>query len=163
MPVAAIEALVELLGASHSSTVFETMDLVKAQSEKLRAAVTNPIPLSPSLISPLVPWRFCLLLPPASRSHPRKHPIFGKVATGGTSQCDTGASEPVVECMHAAQRSEARRRESGRDVRMHRLSGRMHQGCSHERVKGGRGKSRTMLAWELRNPGMGGFKGGPLG
>ncbi|KAI1639883.1 translation initiation factor-like protein eif-2b subunit alpha [Biscogniauxia mediterranea] len=46
MPVAAIEALIEALGASSASTVFETMDLVKAQSERLRDSVRNPIALS---------------------------------------------------------------------------------------------------------------------
>ncbi|KAJ1333334.1 translation initiation factor eIF-2B subunit alpha [Microdochium nivale] len=46
MPVAAIEALIEALGHSRSSTVFETMDLVKTQSAKLLASITNPIPLS---------------------------------------------------------------------------------------------------------------------
>ncbi|KAH7031317.1 translation initiation factor-like protein eif-2b subunit alpha [Microdochium trichocladiopsis] len=46
MPVAAIEALIETLGHSRSSTVFETMDLVKTQSAKLLASVANPIPLS---------------------------------------------------------------------------------------------------------------------
>jgi len=46
MPVAAIEALIEALGHSRSSTVFETMDLVKTQSAKLLASVANPIPLS---------------------------------------------------------------------------------------------------------------------
>ncbi|KAI0478800.1 translation initiation factor-like protein eif-2b subunit alpha [Xylariaceae sp. FL0804] len=46
MPVAAIEALIEALGASSATTVFETMELVKTQSEALRAAVPNPVPLS---------------------------------------------------------------------------------------------------------------------
>ncbi|KAI0020582.1 translation initiation factor-like protein eif-2b subunit alpha [Xylariomycetidae sp. FL0641] len=46
MPVAAIEALIEALGASSANTVFETMDLVKTQSERLRASVRNPIALS---------------------------------------------------------------------------------------------------------------------
>ncbi|CAJ2513788.1 Uu.00g019070.m01.CDS01 [Anthostomella pinea] len=46
MPVAAIEALIEALGASSAMTVFETMDLVKTQSEKLRAAFANPVALS---------------------------------------------------------------------------------------------------------------------
>ncbi|KXJ86111.1 translation initiation factor-like protein eif-2b subunit alpha [Microdochium bolleyi] len=46
MPVAAIEALIEALGHSRSSTVFETMDLVKTQSAKLLASIANPIPLS---------------------------------------------------------------------------------------------------------------------
>lgn len=46
MPIAAIEALIALLGRTPSSTVFETMDLVMSQAEVLRAAVANPIPLS---------------------------------------------------------------------------------------------------------------------
>ncbi|KAI8624489.1 nagb/rpia/CoA transferase-like protein [Xylariaceae sp. FL1651] len=45
MPVAAIEALIEALGASSAKTVFETMDLVKTQSDRLRRSptVTNPM------------------------------------------------------------------------------------------------------------------------
>ncbi|KAI1081724.1 nagb/rpia/CoA transferase-like protein [Whalleya microplaca] len=46
MPVAAIEALIEALGQSSAKTVFETMDLVKTQSAKLRAAVRNPVALT---------------------------------------------------------------------------------------------------------------------
>ncbi|KAL7627450.1 translation initiation factor eIF-2B subunit alpha [Parahypoxylon ruwenzoriense] len=46
MPVAAIESLIEALGQSSAKTVFETMDLVKTQSAKLRAAVKNPIALT---------------------------------------------------------------------------------------------------------------------
>ncbi|KAH8681444.1 translation initiation factor-like protein eif-2b subunit alpha [Xylariales sp. PMI_506] len=46
MPMAAIEALIEFLGHSNVSTVYETIDLVKMQSAKLRAAVRNPIALS---------------------------------------------------------------------------------------------------------------------
>ncbi|KAI5868642.1 nagb/rpia/CoA transferase-like protein [Durotheca rogersii] len=46
MPVAAIESLIEALSQSSATTVFETMDLVKTQSAKLRAAVRNPIALT---------------------------------------------------------------------------------------------------------------------
>ncbi|KAK8079942.1 translation initiation factor-like protein eif-2b subunit alpha [Apiospora hydei] len=46
MPMAAIEALIEFLGHSQVKTVYETIDLVKTQSEKLQAAVRNPIALS---------------------------------------------------------------------------------------------------------------------
>lgn len=46
MPMAAIEALIEFLGHSKVTTVYETIDLVKTQSTKLQAAVTNPIALS---------------------------------------------------------------------------------------------------------------------
>lgn len=46
MPMAAIEALIAFLGHSKVTTVYETIDLVKAQSAKLQAAVTNPIALS---------------------------------------------------------------------------------------------------------------------
>lgn len=46
MPVAAIEALIEALSQSSAKTVFETMDLIKTQSAKLRKAVTNPIALT---------------------------------------------------------------------------------------------------------------------
>lgn len=45
MPVAAIEALIELLGHTTSSTVHETLEIVKAQSERLKDSVSNPIPL----------------------------------------------------------------------------------------------------------------------
>lgn len=46
MPVAAIEALIECLSQSSAKTVFETMDLIKTQSSKLRASVRNPIALT---------------------------------------------------------------------------------------------------------------------
>ncbi|KAI1840089.1 hypothetical protein JX266_013716 [Neoarthrinium moseri] len=46
MPMAAIEALIAFLGHSKVTTVYETIDLVKTQSAKLQAAVTNPIALS---------------------------------------------------------------------------------------------------------------------
>ncbi|KAI1386176.1 nagb/rpia/CoA transferase-like protein [Hypoxylon trugodes] len=46
MPVAAIEALIEALSQTSAKTVFETMDLIKAQSEALRKAVRNPIALT---------------------------------------------------------------------------------------------------------------------
>ncbi|KAI1430230.1 translation initiation factor eIF-2B alpha subunit [Xylaria sp. FL1777] len=45
MPVATIEALIEALGASSATTVFETMKLVEAQSDRLRKSplVANPM------------------------------------------------------------------------------------------------------------------------
>ncbi|KAI2621364.1 nagb/rpia/CoA transferase-like protein [Xylaria nigripes] len=45
MPVATIEALIEALGASSATTVFETMKLVEAQSDTLRQSpmVANPM------------------------------------------------------------------------------------------------------------------------
>ncbi|KAI0413594.1 translation initiation factor eIF-2B alpha subunit [Xylaria grammica] len=45
MPVATIEALIEALGASSATTVFETMKLVEAQSDRLRQSplVANPM------------------------------------------------------------------------------------------------------------------------
>ncbi|KAI2636891.1 nagb/rpia/CoA transferase-like protein [Hypomontagnella submonticulosa] len=46
MPVAAIEALIEALSQSSAKTIFETMDLIKTQSAKLRKAVRNPIALT---------------------------------------------------------------------------------------------------------------------
>jgi translation initiation factor eIF-2B subunit alpha len=46
MPVAAIEALIELLVQSRSVTVFETLDLVKSQSEYLKSRIPNSISLS---------------------------------------------------------------------------------------------------------------------
>ncbi|KAI1107027.1 nagb/rpia/CoA transferase-like protein [Jackrogersella minutella] len=46
MPVAAIEALIEGLSQSSAKTVFETMDLIKTQSAKLRGAVRNPVALT---------------------------------------------------------------------------------------------------------------------
>lgn len=44
MPVAAIEALVELLSHTTASTVFETIEIVKSQIELLKTSVSNPIP-----------------------------------------------------------------------------------------------------------------------
>lgn len=46
MPVAAIEALIELLVQSRAVTVFETLDLVKSQSEYLKSQIPNSISLS---------------------------------------------------------------------------------------------------------------------
>ncbi|OTB00077.1 hypothetical protein M426DRAFT_324582 [Hypoxylon sp. CI-4A] len=46
MPVAAIEALIEALSQSSAKTVFETMDLIKTQSSKLRGSVRNPVALT---------------------------------------------------------------------------------------------------------------------
>jgi translation initiation factor eIF-2B subunit alpha len=46
MPVAAIEALIELLVQSRAVTVFETLDLVKTQSDYLKSKVANSIALS---------------------------------------------------------------------------------------------------------------------
>jgi translation initiation factor eIF-2B subunit alpha len=46
MPVAAIEALIELLVQSRAITVFETLDLVKSQSEYLKSRIPNSISLS---------------------------------------------------------------------------------------------------------------------
>ncbi|KAI5459769.1 hypothetical protein BGZ63DRAFT_388644 [Mariannaea sp. PMI_226] len=45
-PVAAIESLITLLNSTPSTTVFETLDTVKAQSDRLKASVANPVPLS---------------------------------------------------------------------------------------------------------------------
>lgn len=45
-PVAAIESLVQLLNSVPSTTVYETLDMVKAHSDRLKASVNNPIPLS---------------------------------------------------------------------------------------------------------------------
>ncbi|KOS20490.1 Translation initiation factor eIF-2B subunit alpha [Escovopsis weberi] len=45
-PVAAIESLILLLNAVPSTTVFETLDTVKAHSERLTASVANPVPLT---------------------------------------------------------------------------------------------------------------------
>ncbi|QUC16780.1 uncharacterized protein UV8b_01021 [Ustilaginoidea virens] len=45
-PVAAIEALIALLHTVPSTTVFETLDSVKAHSERLKASVANPVPLT---------------------------------------------------------------------------------------------------------------------
>ncbi|KAF6841866.1 translation initiation factor eif-2b alpha [Colletotrichum musicola] len=44
-PVAAIEALISLLNASGTTTVYETLDLVKRHSDILRDSVHNPVPL----------------------------------------------------------------------------------------------------------------------
>ncbi len=46
MPVAAIEALIELLVHSRAVTVYETLDLVKAQSDYLKSRIPNSISLS---------------------------------------------------------------------------------------------------------------------
>lgn len=46
MPVAAIEALVELLAQSASTTIFETLSLLSSQSNYLKSRVSNPISLS---------------------------------------------------------------------------------------------------------------------
>lgn len=46
MPVAAIEALIELLGQSRAVTIYETLDLVKTQSDYLKSRVPNSISLS---------------------------------------------------------------------------------------------------------------------
>ncbi|KAG4030576.1 hypothetical protein MFRU_011g00350 [Monilinia fructicola] len=46
MPVAAIEALIELLASSRAVTVYETLDLVKTQSDYLKSQIPNSISLS---------------------------------------------------------------------------------------------------------------------
>lgn len=46
MPVAAIEALIELLAQSRAVTIYETLDLVKTQSDYLKSRVPNSISLS---------------------------------------------------------------------------------------------------------------------
>ncbi|KAM3076235.1 translation initiation factor eIF-2B subunit alpha [Clarireedia jacksonii] len=46
MPVAAIEALIELLASSRAVTVYETLDLVKTQSDYLKSRISNSISLS---------------------------------------------------------------------------------------------------------------------
>jgi translation initiation factor eIF-2B subunit alpha len=46
MPVAAIEALIELLVQSRAVTIYETLDLVKTQSDYLKSQVPNSISLS---------------------------------------------------------------------------------------------------------------------
>ena len=46
MPVAAIEALILLLHHSRATTVFETLDLLAAQSAYLKSKIPNPISLS---------------------------------------------------------------------------------------------------------------------
>ncbi|RCI09431.1 hypothetical protein L249_3663 [Ophiocordyceps polyrhachis-furcata BCC 54312] len=45
-PVAAIESLILLLNNVPSKTVYETVDTVKHHSEKLKASVANPVPLT---------------------------------------------------------------------------------------------------------------------
>lgn len=45
MPVAAIEALIHLLQQSNTTTVFETLDLLRAQSDYLKTRVPNSISL----------------------------------------------------------------------------------------------------------------------
>lgn len=45
-PVAAIESLIALLNAHPSTTVFEILDTVKVHSDRLKASVANPVPLS---------------------------------------------------------------------------------------------------------------------
>ena len=45
MPVAAIEALIALLGATPATTAMETVSVIKTHAAILRAAVPNPIPL----------------------------------------------------------------------------------------------------------------------
>lgn len=44
MPIAAIEALIELLSHITTSTVYETVEIVRAQIAHLKASVPNPIP-----------------------------------------------------------------------------------------------------------------------
>jgi translation initiation factor eIF-2B subunit alpha len=46
MPVAAIEALIELLVQSRADTIYETLDLVKTQSDYLKSRIPNSISLS---------------------------------------------------------------------------------------------------------------------
>jgi len=46
MPVAAIEALIELLVQSNADTVYEFLDLVKTQSDYLKSRIPNSISLS---------------------------------------------------------------------------------------------------------------------
>ncbi|KAH0547632.1 hypothetical protein FGG08_000121 [Glutinoglossum americanum] len=46
MPVAAIEALVELLAQSHASTISETLDLLATSTQHLKSHIPNPISLS---------------------------------------------------------------------------------------------------------------------
>lgn len=45
-PVAAIESLIVLLNTVPSTTVFETLDTVKFHSDRLKASVANPVPLT---------------------------------------------------------------------------------------------------------------------
>ncbi|KLU81459.1 translation initiation factor eIF-2B subunit alpha [Magnaporthiopsis poae ATCC 64411] len=46
MPVAAIEALISVLGQTTSSTVMETLDIIRTEAERLKASVPNPVPLA---------------------------------------------------------------------------------------------------------------------
>jgi translation initiation factor eIF-2B subunit alpha len=46
MPVAAIEALIALLSHSKAATIYETLDLVKTQSDYLKSRIPNSISLS---------------------------------------------------------------------------------------------------------------------
>ena len=46
MPVAAIEALIALLSHSQAATIYETLDLVKSQSDYLKSRIPNSISLS---------------------------------------------------------------------------------------------------------------------
>ncbi|GJN66450.1 hypothetical protein VFPFJ_01448 [Purpureocillium lilacinum] len=45
-PVAAIESLIVLLNSVPSTTVYETLDTVKMHSDRLKASVANPVPLT---------------------------------------------------------------------------------------------------------------------
>ncbi|PFH59344.1 hypothetical protein XA68_12496 [Ophiocordyceps unilateralis] len=45
-PVAAIESLIVLLNTVPSKTVYETLDTVKLHSDRLKASVANPVPLT---------------------------------------------------------------------------------------------------------------------
>ncbi|KAG5987620.1 hypothetical protein E4U54_004914, partial [Claviceps lovelessii] len=45
-PVAAIESLIALLNTVPFTTVYETLDTIKAHSDRLKASVANPVPLS---------------------------------------------------------------------------------------------------------------------
>ncbi|SPO05829.1 related to translation initiation factor eIF-2B alpha subunit [Cephalotrichum gorgonifer] len=45
-PVAAIQALIELLNAQPTSTVMETLDLINTHVSTLRSSVRNPVPLT---------------------------------------------------------------------------------------------------------------------
>ncbi|KAL8409293.1 hypothetical protein RB594_007654 [Gaeumannomyces avenae] len=46
MPVAAIEALISVLGQTTSSTIMETLDIIRTEAERLKASVPNPVPLA---------------------------------------------------------------------------------------------------------------------
>src|SRR5579862_1875208 len=46
MPVAAIEALVELLAQSQASTISETLNLLETSTQHLKSQIPNPISLS---------------------------------------------------------------------------------------------------------------------